>query len=157
MKKLCALLQLEFFSEQDDTNIVNFDEGVWPFFWGNVIFKICPSISKVPIYVLNIFHCVASLGNYQLCFVKRSSMKYHWEALIKLCSYSIRGSFNGNSRSLPGKRTFDTNCEQIWKCVIAQIHPKANSRMPNAFIRNGEKLEEVVRRTQEFLLIYCTH
>ena len=35
MKKLCALLRVEFFSEQDDTKIVNFDEGVlilWPFF-----------------------------------------------------------------------------------------------------------------------------
>ena len=35
MKKLCALLRIEFFSEQDDTKIVNFDEGVlilWPFF-----------------------------------------------------------------------------------------------------------------------------
>ena len=35
MKKLCALLCLEFFSEQDDTKIVNFYEGVlilWPFF-----------------------------------------------------------------------------------------------------------------------------
>ena len=49
MKKLCALLRIKFFSQQDDTKIVNFDEGVlilWPFFWGNVIFKICPSISK---------------------------------------------------------------------------------------------------------------
>ena len=35
MKKLSALLRIEFFSEQDDTKIVNFDEGVlilWPFF-----------------------------------------------------------------------------------------------------------------------------
>ena len=54
MKKLCALLRTKFFSQQDDTTIVNFDEDVlilWPFFWGNVIFKICPSISKVTIYV----------------------------------------------------------------------------------------------------------
>ena len=65
MKKLCALLYTEFFSEQDDTKIVNFDEGIlilWPFFWGNVIFKICPSISKVKIYIPNIFHCLASPG-----------------------------------------------------------------------------------------------
>ena len=42
MKKLCALLRIKFFPQQDDTQIVNFDEGVlilWPFFWGNVIFK----------------------------------------------------------------------------------------------------------------------
>ena len=44
MKKLCALLHIKFFFKQDDTKIVNFDEGVLilePFFWGNVIFKIC--------------------------------------------------------------------------------------------------------------------
>ena len=29
MKNLCALLRIEFFFEQDDTKIVNFDEGVW--------------------------------------------------------------------------------------------------------------------------------
>ena len=28
MKKVCALLRIKFFSEQDDTKIVNFDEGV---------------------------------------------------------------------------------------------------------------------------------
>ena len=35
MKQLCALLRIEFFSQQDNTKIVNFDEGVlilWPFF-----------------------------------------------------------------------------------------------------------------------------
>ena len=34
MKKLCALLRINFFSQQNDTKIVNFDEGVlilWPF------------------------------------------------------------------------------------------------------------------------------
>ena len=65
MKKLCTLLRIKFFSQQDDTKIVNFDEGVlilWSFFWGNVIFKICPSISKVTIYVPKIYHCLASPG-----------------------------------------------------------------------------------------------
>ena len=28
MKKLCALLRIKFFSQQDDTKIVNFDESV---------------------------------------------------------------------------------------------------------------------------------
>ena len=34
MKKFCALLRIKFFSQQDDTKIVNCDEGVlilWPF------------------------------------------------------------------------------------------------------------------------------
>ena len=35
MKKLCALLRIKFFFQQDDTKIVNFDESVLillPFF-----------------------------------------------------------------------------------------------------------------------------
>ena len=34
MKQFCALLHIRLFSQQDNTNIVNFDEGVlliWPF------------------------------------------------------------------------------------------------------------------------------
>ena len=65
MKKLWPLLRIKFFSQQDDTKIVNFAEGVlilWPFSWGNVIFKICSSISKVTIYIPEIFHCLASPG-----------------------------------------------------------------------------------------------
>ena len=49
MKKLCALLRLKFVSQQDDTKIINFDEGVlilWPFFWGNVIFQSLPLLSQ---------------------------------------------------------------------------------------------------------------
>ena len=44
MKILCALLRINCLFQQVDTKIVNFDEGVLllePFFWGNVIFKIC--------------------------------------------------------------------------------------------------------------------
>ena len=65
MKKLCALSRIKFLSQQDDTKNANFDEGVlilWPLFWCNVIFKICPSISKVTIYVPKIFHWLASPG-----------------------------------------------------------------------------------------------
>ena len=65
MKNWFALLYRKFFSQQDDTKIVISDEGVlimWPFFWGNAIFKIWSSISKVLIYVPNIFHCLASPG-----------------------------------------------------------------------------------------------
>ena len=41
-----------FFFLQNDTKIIDFDEGVLilePFFWGNVIFKICSFVSKVTI------------------------------------------------------------------------------------------------------------
>ena len=65
MKTLCASMRIKFFSQQDDTKTVNFDEAIlilWLFFWDNVIFKICPSTSKVTIYALKIFHCLASPG-----------------------------------------------------------------------------------------------
>ena len=35
LNKLCALLGIKFFFQQDDTKIINFEEGVlilWPFF-----------------------------------------------------------------------------------------------------------------------------
>ena len=75
MKKLCALIRIKFFPQQDDTKIVNFDEGVlivWQFL--NVIFKICPSISKVTISVPKNVHCLASPPGKvsALAFVKRS-------------------------------------------------------------------------------------
>ena len=78
MKNVCALLRIKFFSQQDDTIIVNFNENVlilWPFFWGNVIFKICPSISKVTIYVPKFFHCVASPVNCQLLLCKAMELQ----------------------------------------------------------------------------------
>ena len=65
MKKLVCIIAYKLLFQQDDTKIVNFDGGVlilWPFFRDSVIFKICPSISKVTIYVPKIVHCVASPG-----------------------------------------------------------------------------------------------
>ena len=65
MKKLCALLRIKFFSQQDDTKIVNFDESVlilWPFFWGNVIFKICYFCLKSHDWRTENFHCLAPPG-----------------------------------------------------------------------------------------------
>ena len=51
MKKLCALLCIKFFFQQDDTKIVNFDEGVLilePFFlWAMSFSKFAPFVSKV--------------------------------------------------------------------------------------------------------------
>ena len=37
-------MRRQFFFQQNDTKINDFDEGIWilePFFWSNVIFKIC--------------------------------------------------------------------------------------------------------------------
>ena len=63
-KRMCALLCITFFPQQDDTKIINSDEGVLilrpVLYKANVIFKICPSISKITIDGLTIFHCLAS-------------------------------------------------------------------------------------------------
>ena len=77
MKKLCALLRIEFFSEQDATKIVKFDEGVMrsvAVFLRQCHFQDLPFyISKVRIYVPNIFHCLASPDKIVIsCFVKQS-------------------------------------------------------------------------------------
>ena len=60
VKKLCALWRIKFFSQQDDTKIINFDEGVlilWPFSETMSFSKFATSISKVTIVVPKIFHC----------------------------------------------------------------------------------------------------
>ena len=65
MKRLCALVCIEFFSQQNDTKINDFDEGILilePFFWGNVIFKICHSCLKSHNWRTNFFYCLASPG-----------------------------------------------------------------------------------------------
>ena len=44
IKLVSALMHRKLFSQQNDTKSNNFDEGILilePFFWGNVIFKIC--------------------------------------------------------------------------------------------------------------------
>ena len=83
INKLCAILRIKFFFQQDDTKIINFDEGVlilWPFFWCNVIFK--TSVSKVTIDMPKIFHCwlprVKCLlllwkTNFKAAWIKRST------------------------------------------------------------------------------------
>ena len=74
MKKLCALLLIKYFSQQDDTKIVDFDEGVLilePFFWGNVIFKICTFCIKSHVWGTEEFLSVAPLDAAKLrneCF-----------------------------------------------------------------------------------------
>ena len=65
MKRLCALVCIEFFSQQNDTKINDFDEGVLilePCFWGNVIFKICHSCLKSHDWRTKNFYCLASPG-----------------------------------------------------------------------------------------------
>ena len=91
-------MQRKFFSQQDDTKIINFDEGVlilWPFFWGNVTFKICPSVSKVTIDVLKILHCLASPGNRSALALKyEDSMNKEQHSLCNFAVLQSGGSYS---------------------------------------------------------------
>ena len=83
-KKLCALMHIEFFS-QHDTNIINFDEGVlilWPFFWGNVIFKICHFCLKSHNWRTENFHCLAPPGKVSTLALKNEDSMNKGEAFI---------------------------------------------------------------------------
>ena len=65
INKLCLLLRIKLFFQQDDTKIVEFDEGVWIlrlFFWGNVIFKICHFCLKSHLWRTKNVHCLAPPG-----------------------------------------------------------------------------------------------
>ena len=78
MKKLCALMRIEFFSQQNDTKIINFDEGVlilWQFFWGSVIFKIWHFCLKSHKWRTENFHCFAPPGKVSvLALINKDSM-----------------------------------------------------------------------------------
>ena len=107
MKKLCALLRVKFFFQQDDTkimNIVNFDEGVlilWPFFGGNVIFKICHFCLKSHYWLPKIFHCLASPGKVSALALKNEdSMNKEKHSLRNFAVLQSGGATQRNS-SLP--------------------------------------------------------
>ena len=82
MKKLCTLLCTEFFSQQNDTKIINFDEGVW--FYGHFseamsFLKFATSVSEVTIDVPQIsivwlprVKCLLLLWNTKTAWIKRS-------------------------------------------------------------------------------------
>ena len=82
IKKVVCIIAYKILFPARWPKIVNFDEGVlilWPFFWGNVIFKICPSISKVTIYVPKIsivwlprVKCLLLLWKAKPAWIKRS-------------------------------------------------------------------------------------
>ena len=98
MKKLCALMCTEFFSQQNDTKIINFDEGiliVWSFFWGNVIFKICHFCLKSHSWLtansilwLPRVKCLLLLWKMKTAWIKRSIHYVNFAALKSRESYS---------------------------------------------------------------------
>ena len=73
INKLCPLLRIQFFFQENDSKIIYFHEGVlilWLFFWGNVIFKICHFCLKSHNWRLKIVHCLASPGKVLLLLWK---------------------------------------------------------------------------------------
>ena len=66
--------------QQDDTKIINFDEGfliLWPFFWGNVIFtsvlKVAIDVPKILFYCwLPRAKCLLLLWKMKAAWIKRS-------------------------------------------------------------------------------------
>ena len=81
INKLCALLRTKFFFQQDDTKIINFDEGIlilWPFSETMSFSKFASSISKVttyrkfPIVWLPLVKCLLLLWKTKTAWIKRS-------------------------------------------------------------------------------------
>ena len=99
MKKLCALLHIKFFSQQDDMiKIVNFDEGVW--FYGR--FSEAMSYSRFALLSQKsqftnrkFFHCLASPG-----LLSEASMNKEKHSLQKFAALQSGGATQRNS-SLP--------------------------------------------------------
>ena len=64
-KLVVSIIAYKILFQQDDTKIINFDEGVWilwPFFWGNVTFKLCHFCLKSHNWPTENFHCLAPPG-----------------------------------------------------------------------------------------------
>ena len=88
INELCPLLRIKFFFQKDDTKIINFDEGVWilwPFFWGNIIFKICHFCLKSHNWRTENFHCLAPPGKCLLCKTKTAWIKRSIHYVILQC------------------------------------------------------------------------
>ena len=111
MKKLCALMRIEFFSQQNDTKIIYFDEGVlilWPFFWGSVIFKIWHFCLKSHNWRTKNFHCFAPPGKVSVLTLKnKDSVNKEKHALRNCAVLESGGSYS--MKLLPTSIvTFDT-------------------------------------------------
>ena len=92
------LMRIEFFSQQNDTKIINLDEGVlilWPFFRGNVIFKICHFCLKSHNWRTANFHCLAPRVKCLLFALKNEdSMNKEKHSLRNFAVLQSRGSYS---------------------------------------------------------------
>ena len=98
MKKLCALLRIEFFSQQNDTKIINLMKAFWfygRFFWGNVLFKICHFCLKSHNWRTTNFHCLAPPGKLSALALKNEdSMNKEKHSLRNFVVLQSRGSYS---------------------------------------------------------------
>ena len=98
MKDLCASMHLKLFFQQDDTKIVDFDESIlilWPFFWGNVIFKICHSCLNSHNWRTENFHCLAPRGKLSALALKsEDSMNKEKHSLYNFAVLQSGGSYS---------------------------------------------------------------
>ena len=98
MKKLCALMLIEFFSQQNGTKIINFDKGVlipWLFFWGMFIFKICHFCLKSHNWRTKNFCCLAPSGKVSVLALKNEdSMNKEKHSLRSFAVFQSRGSYS---------------------------------------------------------------
>ena len=126
IKNLYALLRIQFYSQQNDTKIVNFYKGVF-FLWlfseamSFLRFALGLLSSKVTIYVSKIFHrlafpgvkCLLLLCKAKPAWIKRNHSLRNFAALQSGGSYSKKFLSTSNV-------TFDTkgaNFEK-WHCLI---------------------------------------
>ena len=91
-------MRREFVSQQNDTKIINCDEGVlilWPFFWGNVIKKNCHFCLKSHNWRTENFHCLAPPGKVSALALKNEdSMNKEKDSLRNFAVLQSRGSYS---------------------------------------------------------------
>ena len=91
-------MRIEFFSQQKDTNIINFDEGIlilWPFFWGSVILKMYHFCLKSHNWRTKNVHCLAPPGKVSALALKyEDSMNKEKQLLHNFAVLQSRGSYS---------------------------------------------------------------
>ena len=123
MKKVCALLRIKLFSQQDDTKIVNFDEGVlilYGRFSEAMSFRRFALLSRKSQFTYRNFFivwlprvkCLLLLCKTKPALIKRS---IHY---VTLQHYNLHGGARNSSLYL--KRDFWNKKEQILKMALPQ-------------------------------------
>ena len=145
MKKFCALMRIEFFFQRNDTKIINFDEGIlilWPFFWGNVILKICHfclkshniDVLKISIVWLPRVKCLLLLWKMKTTWIKEN----HSFPYVTLQRYHPREATQRNS-SRP----------QSWLLIEKQI---LKMTLPQ---KNGSRIKTPSSKLLILVSLFC--